>query len=300
MNSISVVIPTAGNFPYVESLIQSMADCLQMYSLEIIIVCNPSKLEMNTIPNRFPSLNIKVMQTDVVGVNHARQMGLVNATHPYVLFLDDDCRFTHPEQLEKIFVEILNHPDLFAVGGYYNSTDIHLNRVAKAYAQNQMSWLKQGLVDPHQKLNAYLIGGFFIMNKAKANQQSLCFDEAMIFGGTEKDFFLRAYRLGLKMRLLDVSIEHYYPNVRLSYMIKVYKQGRGLRYINDKGLIFESKYLDLEDKNLFAVLFDAVFWSGYYLSKNEYVRYFQYLYKKMSDTVNEKKLLLLNKLKKHL
>lgn len=300
MMPISVVIPSSGNFQYVESLVQSMADCLQMYSLEIIIVCNPSKLEMNQISERFQSLDIKVLQTDVIGVNHARQMGLAKATHQYVLFLDDDCRFSHSDQLTKIFVEILNHPDLFAVGGYYNSTKFNLNRVARAYAQNQMSWLKQGLVDSAQKLNAYLIGGFFIMNKAMANQQSLCFDEAMIFGGTEKDFFLRAYRLGLKMRLLDVSIEHFYPNIRLSYMIKVYKQGRGLRYINDKGLGFESKYLDLAEKNLFAVLFDAIFWSGYYLSKNEYVRYFQYLYKKMSDSLNEKKLLVLNKLKKHL
>lgn len=300
MTPLSVVIPSSGNLSYVESLVQSMVNYLQMFSLEIIIVCNPSKLEMNQIPERFQSLDIKVLQTDVVGVNHARQMGLGKATHQYVLFLDDDCRFTDSKQLEKIFVEILNHPDLFAVGGYYNSTNFDLNSIARAYAQNQMRWLKQGLVDSTQKLNAYLIGGFFIMNKTMANQQSLSFDESMIFGGTEKDFFLRAYRLGLKMRLLDVSIEHYYPNIRFSYMIKVYKQGRGLRYINDKGLDFESKYLDLAEKNMFAVLFDVVFWSGYFLSKNEYVRYFQYLYKKTSDSLNEKKLLILNKLKKHL
>jgi glycosyltransferase involved in cell wall biosynthesis len=300
MTSISVVIPSSGDLQYVESLVQSMADCLQMYCLEIIIVCNPAKLEMNTILSRFPSLNITVMQTDVIGVNHARQMGLVKATHQYVLFLDDDCRFTDSDQVTKIFVEILNHPDLFAVGGYYSSTNFHLNRVARAYAKNQMSWLKQGLIDSTEKLNAYLIGGFFIMNKAIASQYRLCFDEAMIFGGTEKDFFLRAYQLGLRMRLLDISIEHDYPDVRFSYLIKVYKQGRGLRYINDKGLSFDSKYLDLSEKNKLAILFDVIFWSGYYLSKNEYVRYLQYLLKKMSDSLNEKKLLFLNKLKKHL
>lgn len=300
MTSISVVIPSSGDLQHVESLVQSMADCLQMYSLEIIIVCNPTKLEMNTILSRFPSLNITVMQTDVIGVNHARQMGLVKATHQYVLFLDDDCRFTRSDQVTKIFTEILKNQDLFAVGGYYSPTNFNLNRVAQAYAINQMSWLKQGLVDSTQKLNAYLIGGYFIMNKALANQYDLCFDEAMIFGGTEKDFFLRGYQLGLKMRLLDISIDHYYPDVRFSYLVKVYKQGRGLRYINDKGLSFESKYLDLSEKNIFAILFDVVFWSGYYLSKNEYVRYIQYLYKKISDPLNEKKLLVLNKLKKHL
>lgn len=300
MTPISVVIPSSGSLSYVESLVQSMVDYLQAYSLEIIVVCNPSKMEMNQILDRFQSLDIKVLQTDVIGVNHARQMGLVKATHQYVLFLDDDCRFTHSDQLTRIFVEISNHPDLFAVGGYYNSTNFDLNSIARAYAQNQMSWLKQGLVDSTQKLHAYLIGGFFIMNKTMAGQHSLSFDEAMIFGGTEKDFFLRANQLGLKMRLLDVSIEHFYPDVRLPYLIKVYKQGRGLRYINDKGLAFESKYLDFVEKNMFAIFFDTVFWSGYYLSKNEYARYLQYLYKKTSDSLNEKKLLILNKLKKHL
>lgn len=300
MNPISVVIPSSGNLSYVESLVQSMVDYLQIHFLEIIIVCNPSKMEMNQILDRFQSLDIKVLQTNVIGVNHARQMGLLKAKHQYVLFLDDDCRFTHSDQLTKIFVEILNHQDLFAVGGYYNSTNLNLNRIARAYAQNQMGWLRQGLIDSTQKLHAYLIGGFFIMNKTIADQYRLSFDESMIFGGTEKDFFLRANQLGLKMRLLDVAIEHYYPDIRLSYMIKVYKQGRGLRYINDKGLDFESKYLDLAERNLFAVLFDVIFWSGYYLSKNEYFRYLQYLHKKISDFLSEKKLLILNKLKKHL
>ncbi len=300
MKSISVVIPSSGNQSYVELLLQSMQEHLATYSLEIVIVCNPTNLAFNEITEKFKSLNLKIFQTDTIGVNFARQLGLDRTTQNLVLFLDDDCQFTTVRQLDDLYHEIVQSPQLFAVGGHYKMSDSDLNPIARAYAQNQMNWLKQGRVDTSQRLSAYLIGGFFIMNKAIANRENLRFDTTMIFGGTEKDFFLRAYSLNLPMRLLDVSIQHYYPNVRLPFVMKVYKQGRGLRYMHDKGLKFEPKYLDFSVKNLWLILFDIIFWAGYFLSKNEYVKYFRYLYKLITDNINEKKLMLLNKLKKYL
>ncbi len=300
MNAISVVIPSSGNKSYVELLLQTMQQHLSSYSLEIIIVCNPVNLKLNELAEQFKSLSIKILQTDTIGVNFARQMGLDHTTNNFVLFLDDDCQFTTVRQLDELYREIVQKPYLFAVGGHYKMSENDLNPVAQAYAQNQMNWLGLGRVDTDQQLSAYLIGGFFIMNKSIAVRENLRFDTTMIFGGTEKDFFLRAYSLKLPMRLLDVSIQHYYPNVRIPYVIKVYKQGRGLRYMNDKGLSFEPKYLDFSVKNFWLTLFDIIFWAGYFLSKNEYIKYIRYLYKLMTDNVNEKKLMLLNKLKKYL
>jgi glycosyltransferase involved in cell wall biosynthesis len=300
MSKISVVIPSSGDRNYVESLLQSMVQNLSTYSLEIIVVCNPVRTELDQLLQIYPSINLIILQTDIRGVNHARQLGLQRTTNNLVLFLDDDCRFTSPLQINTLYNEIQNHPQLFAVGGFYSQEQRPLNPIANAYSNNQMNWLRLGLVDNAHQLSAYLIGGFFIMNKSMASHAYLEFDTKMIFGGTEKDFFLRAHLQGLKMRLLDVSIQHDYPNVYWPYMIKVYKQGRGLRYINDKGLTFEPKYLDFSKKNIWLVFFDVIFWAGYYLSKNEYIKYFKYLYKITSDYTNEKKLIILNKLKKHL
>ena len=69
MKSISVVIPSSGHQLYVELLLRSMQKHLSMYSLEIVVVCNPTNLAFNEMTEKFKSLNLKILQTDTIGVN---------------------------------------------------------------------------------------------------------------------------------------------------------------------------------------------------------------------------------------
>lgn len=300
MKQISIVIPTTGNMLYLTQLLNSIEIYLSDYTLEINIVCNPVCIQVSVLAETYKKINVKVIQNRIPGVNRARQVGLNLATKDFVLFLDDDCRFTNVQQIDVLYNELSNDCLLFAVGGSYQPSSTELNRFAKAYAENQMIWLRQGCVDSKKKENAYLIGGYFLMRRSFCLDYQLEFDQSMEFGGTEKEFFLNAYVKKMKMKLLDISIEHFYPNQFFTYIVKVYKQGRGLRYIHEKGLNFAPKYLDFSIKSPWLIFFDWVFWSGYFLSRNEYFKFISYFLRLFLNFINEKKIILLNRFKKNL
>lgn len=300
MKHISIVIPTTGNMSYLTQLLDSIGNYFLDYVLEIIVVCNPVRPRVSELTEIYKKMNVQVVQNSIPGANRARQTGLNLATNDFVLFLDDDCRFTNSQQIDLLFRALIEDPLLFAAGGYYQVHSSLLNPIAKAYAENQMIWLRQGCVDSKKNLNAYLIGGYFILRKSMCLEHDLQFDQAMVFGGTEKEFFLNAHDKKMIMKLLNIAIVHYYPNNIITYIVKVYKQGRGLRYIHEKGLNFSPKYLDFSIKSPWLIFFDWIFWSGYFLSRNEYIKYVSYFLRQFRDFMNEKKIILLNRFKKNL
>lgn len=299
MKNLSIVIPTTGRIESLNTLLISLQKLTSEYSLQTIVVCNPQNDLINMLPQQYLNMNVVVMQNTEVGVNKARQKGLQLAKNDFVLFLDDDCELMNVLDINVLYNEITNSSILFAVGGGYSFEPQNLNYFAKNYAQNQIQWLKQGFIDIQKNESAYLIGGFFILNKVLCDQYQMHFDTNIIFGGSEKEFFLQAYKKKLQMRLLPVNIKHHYENKKIVFLKKMYKQGRGQRYIENKGLLFKPKYLSLVTEAHMTV-FDILFWAGYFLSDGEYLKYFRFLLKKIVVQMNEKKITTLNKVKKNL
>lgn len=94
---ISVIIPSYKPQSYVFDCLNSIFNqTLNINQFEVIIVlngcCHPYLDELNYyIDNNAPKdLFIKLIQTDILGVSNARNIGLDNAQGEFVSFIDDD------------------------------------------------------------------------------------------------------------------------------------------------------------------------------------------------------------------
>ena len=299
MKKLSIVIPTTGNVKSLQVLLRSLQRLITEYTLQTLVVCNPENVLIDVLQEHYVNLNLVVIQNSEIGVNKARRLGTQRAIHEYILFLDDDCELMDISDVNTLYNEMIISSELFVAGGGYSFEHQHLNAFARKYAKNQMLWLNQGIVDISKNESAYLIGGFFILNRTLSEKNKIYFDPNIIFGGSEKEFFLQAYKKNLKMKLFPVNIRHHYENKFFIYIKKIYKQGRGQRYIENKGLFFKPKYLSNEAESQLS-LFDLVFWAGYFISSGEYVKYIVFLLRRISDQLNEKKITTLNKIKKNL
>jgi hypothetical protein len=298
---ITLVIPTTADSIFLRKLLNSIRLYFSGYTVQTLIVCNPINLSLNELESEYIDLNLTVFQLASIGVNKARSLGLDKAIYEYVFFLDDDCFFSEADQINTLYNSITNNEDAFAVGGYYRTQQEKINFIAEAYFLNQIHWLKLGLIDQNLNKSAYLIGGYFIVRKSLCLKHEIKFDEQMKFGGTEKEFFLQAHFKNLQMYLLPVAINHVYTDTYFSYFVKIFKQGRGHRYIESKGLFFKAKYLDLNtSKKYIFSLFDVVFWSGYFLYKHELKKLLYFYICSIASAFNERKIVLLNKIKKKL
>lgn len=293
---LSIVIPTQGDLKKLNTIVSSIYKNILNVQFEIIIVCNPEVLNIEILTKKYDQLQI--IQLKKAGLNVARQAGLLLSQFELVLFLDDDCELTSPLQIDLLYNEIIQSSELFAVGGYY-SLPADAGVWSKVYFNQQMQWLKSGIYDHQKNYCAYLIGGYFILNKSKCKALNLEFDEKMIFGGTEKEFFLQAYKKNQKMRLVDSIVKHHSDDSVFKYLSKTFKQGRGQKYIESKGLIFRPVYLILkfESKSIF---FDLAYWSGYFWYDYSIIKLFYFLGSKILTAINEKKISFLNQFKKDL
>lgn len=307
MKELSLVIPVSGesedSFRYLLCILQSLKGLDQFFNYEILICINPTNgnlqnrliLQKNNFANVFT--RSRFIQIENKGVNFARQKGLELAQFQFVLFLDDDCEVLSPLDIVKLYEKILAKEDhLLAVGGRYQICKSTATKAGAAYYLNQMDWLDASLIltddlndralEPEATKKSgycqYLLGGFFILNKSLTQENKLFFDEKIIFGGTEKEFFIRAGLLGLKMFLLPVRIQHQYRHGLWSYMKKSYKQGRGQAYIekklqmsteNEKKAYFYKLETALET-TIFQKIYNLCFWWGYHKYNKDYKRAF--------------------------
>jgi hypothetical protein len=198
------------------------------------------------------------------------------------------------------------HESLFAIGGEYGFYSLRPNLFQKTYFHQQINWLKGGLVNPVSLYQAYLLGGFFILNKPMAISRGIEFDVSMIFGSTEKDFFLAAYSQRLKLKYSNIKISHEYNGGLLDYLVKIYKQGRGQRHIDLKNRpVFAPIYVagDSQQNDVVAFIYNRAFWWGYYSYDHSYWAFVKSLFQ-LSRVgflkMNEYRIRILNHLKKDL
>lgn len=219
----SIVIPTFNNPNGVETLLKSLANLNSIEQAEILIVENPAKGILLKTVEKFPELQIRLLYSGR-GVNKARNRGMLNARAPLIFFLDDDCWISDPQFLIKHEQFHAARPDIFAVGGYYRNANSS-SLLAKAYSQIQEEWLKANCKALTGDCTT-LLGGHFSIKSAK---NLPFFDESIIYGGAETEYFYRISQAGYRFCLSDVFVEHNPHLTLFSFIKKARLQGRTYR-----------------------------------------------------------------------
>lgn len=226
MSLISVVIPALRLDQHLKSCLESLVN-QKNANLEVWVVFNPTlpKINLSYWPNWIHFIKSRK------GVNCARNLGLAKSTSDFVLFLDSDCQLTNPEHVVKMIEFINCYPMAAGVGGIYEIAS-NSNIVTKAYHYLQMDWLKKQIIGEDFSARS-LIGGHMLLRKSKL--ADLKFDEKIIFGGSEKEFFIRLLKKNAKLYLnLQMSVLHNSEISKKELLSKAMAQGQGEKYINSQ------------------------------------------------------------------
>jgi hypothetical protein len=155
-------------------------------------------------------------------------VGIKNAESEILLFLDSDCLLDDIKILQKHRDFHLESPSIGCLGGLYRC-DSH--RVAdRAYNYLQRRWLYWGTDQDNSK---YLLGGHFSCKLSSIKTHR--FDENIIWGGSETEFFFRLFSDGVTMKLEDRFEVLHDTRMTISELVKkLYRQGAGSRFHKNK------------------------------------------------------------------
>ena len=112
---LSIIIPTYNRLPYLRGCLDSLLAQPASADQEIIVVDNSDDGSAAAIQTEYPQVHLVAEPTP--GLSHARNRGLAEATHKWVLFLDDDVRCP-AGFLERALYNATQN-DFTLVGGYY-------------------------------------------------------------------------------------------------------------------------------------------------------------------------------------
>jgi glycosyltransferase involved in cell wall biosynthesis len=232
---ITIVVPTvrksANLMKCVEAIIRAAQD--SKIRSEILVVDNsllPKPLILSTaMIGEFHKVDVLVCAK---GVNKARNLGLKNANSPVVLFIDDDCIVPNSKFLQTHLFFHRENKEIFAAGGMY-SVAPETNQISRCYIERQNDWLSRGMNSNTKKVN-FLIGGNMSIKKEFSIKFNLFFDEMILYGGSETEFFTRAFNAGMECYLLEAPVIHKCQINIFEYCKKQFKQGRGKKYRENK------------------------------------------------------------------
>lgn len=225
MFKVSIVIPTYRKPQRLALLLNSLEESsFEKSEYEILIIgnlsCSRSQRLAETYQNR--GLPIKYWETGSVGVNVARNHGLLKAQGKICCFLDDDCILPDKDWLTRLFSKFQSNPDIIGCGGYYDLSN-NSNFWGVIYYIKLKSWLLYFQSPDRQAFR--LLGGCMSFRR-----EALCglrFNENIRFGGAETDFI---HQLTARNYLLkidpDLSIEHDFRVSFLEFVRKAMKQGQ--------------------------------------------------------------------------
>jgi glycosyltransferase involved in cell wall biosynthesis len=238
----SIVIPTTGARSHLEGLLQSLSNLKEIENSEVLLVFNPADRVLSTISQRFEKLKVRIM-TSQSGVNFARNVGIQNATGNILLFLDDDCRVHNPELLVQHAFFHQKCPWAFAVGGwYYNPNPSPLSQ---AYDEIQKDWLLRNRLSSDGECQMLLGGHFSVRNSGNIP----LFDESIVYGGAETEYFFRLKALGYRFLLTNLQVEHS-PQLTPSILAKkATLQGKTHHRLLSEGRFIEAPWVSSTSAN---------------------------------------------------
>jgi GT2 family glycosyltransferase len=193
--------------------------------LEVLIVCNPPNEpvaeELKTFGDRF-----KYFANKDRGANKARNRGITESKGRIIFFFDDDCEVPREDFLEEGVSYFDAHPEVQGIGGPYKPVSHLAEGAAQAYYFIQSLWLYEGAKD--QESHRYLIGGNMALRRSLFDEFGK-FDEALVFGGTETEFFRRINKVILNFHPQRYVL-HDYQMSGQSLLRKAFLQGIGRSY----------------------------------------------------------------------
>lgn len=286
---VTVVIPTLGLSSILADLFLSISQQKKVAGqISVLVVLNGStqkKYEdlLKIASNFFTEIPFKLVHIESRGASLARNYALDFTQTDLLFFTDDDCVLDN----ELVLYQHLHyHQDksLFAVGGGY-----HLAQdewfLSKIYQLIQMQWLYSGVKNLQTGETTFLIGGNFSIKRKLANSYQIKFNDNIIYGGSELEFFLKAEASKLKMILIQTSILHK-PSIsffNLNY--KIFKQGVGKAKTVENGYSYDENYSEelcnhgvksIFDQ-MFLSYFSYIFWFGFFSHKKKYVEFFKFI-----------------------
>lgn len=142
---ISVIIPTYKPSKYIKDCLNSLHNQrLDSKQFEIIIVLNgcnsPYKEELMNFCKLYNNLNIKILQTNIKGVSHARNIGIETALGKYICFIDDD-DIISTSYLCSLLREIDEHSIVMSNVLTFTSCigEYNYDYLSKCYLKNRMN-----------------------------------------------------------------------------------------------------------------------------------------------------------------
>lgn len=300
MSLIDIVIPTTELNHSLLQLVESLVDVQKKYSSQIWVCLNPSQEYLNNPIYKKIASQVQLINLSDRGVNRARQAGLDRSAAKYILFLDADCLFNNAQSIHSWLQMFQSEPDLFAVGGYYQADRLEMSFFQKQYFLMQNNWVYSGQLKSGFSL--FLLGGFFMLNRELALKQQIQFDPEIVFGGSEKEFFIQAYLKKLKVRLTSDAIVHRYDQSGWQYIQKTYKQGRGQAYIDQKhgDIHFFENLLHPDSADVATGILKWAFWWGYSSYLGNYSLFFKTVFRNNWGKINAVRYQVVSRIKKDL
>ena len=123
MYKVSVIVPVYNVEKYLRDCIDSIIN-QTIKEIEIILIDDGSKDNSLSICNEYAKKysNIKVIHKDNGGLSSARNVGLDQATSPYIMFIDSDDLYL-PNSIEVMLNEIESKKADYVIGNYQNLTE---------------------------------------------------------------------------------------------------------------------------------------------------------------------------------
>ncbi|AGH95605.1 glycosyltransferase family A protein [Pseudobdellovibrio exovorus] len=312
--SISIIIPSIGvDLDRLEQLLNSIQK--QIFktpnrSIETLVVFNGGVTQKkNELQKRFSSYlstpNIHFLFSEKIGANIARNIGIQESKAELLLFLDDDCELDIVRFLD-IHIDLHQaNPSTFAFGGGYQlpASTKFFDEIYNYIQQQWLLWGKkqEGAANEVQ----FLLGGNFSAKKSLIQISGISFDENLIYGGTEMDFFRASEAKGLKKVLIDLDLIHHTQESFFGLTRKTIKQGMGASYSDQKfnSTFRLASYRSLRDEKPFlyrVVLWylNYAFWYGYYRQQKALWKIIPHFFRDQVSSLNQGRYHLMDKLKK--
>ena len=243
MNLVSVVIPATSYDLNLKKCLASLV-LQKNIKLEVWVVFNPQLPQVNE--SEWPDWIH--FTSSAKGVNYARNKGLRKSSSDFVYFFDSDCELADEFHINKAVEGLLSRPGSAGIGGGYTlAGDASLP--SQAYQYLQITWLQEQIQN-HEMQSGALIGGNMLLRKSKL--AGLEFDETILFGGSEREFFIRLMKFSPLLYLdFDLNVIHNSCISEKQLLKKAKAQSSGEMYI-------KSKHADMHNKTIQYLLKPAL------------------------------------------
>ncbi len=215
--TLSIIIPTHRRVPQVVRLLKSIEAQAGVEALQILVVSNfrDERLAKELLSFQ-SSLAPQLLVASRSGVNASRNLGWDHAQGSILLFLDDDCELHKPDYLQRVLQSHRENPETLVIGGGYDSDE---NSTVEEQAYNLISntWCES-----HQYIlerNWALLGGN-ISYKSSLSDYGQRFNEDILYGGSETEFHVRLFELGIRMKYLPHLNVLHRPQVTTGQIFK--------------------------------------------------------------------------------